>query len=66
MFRTKSVSARQFPVGPWSRYVDEGDTWGPLATHNEFLFVFLLSLTLVKNNYVYNLILLLDRGKSTN
>lgn len=39
LFRTKSVSARQFPVGSWSRYVDEGDTWGPWATHDEFLFV---------------------------
>lgn len=65
LFRTKSVSARQFPVGPWSRYVVEVGTWGPLATHNEFLFVLLLSLTLVKNSYIYNLIMLLDRGKPT-
>lgn len=59
-----------------NRFLPGNSQWGPgagmltkgipLATHNEFLFVFLLSLTLVKNNYIYNLIMLLDRGKSTN
>lgn len=65
LFRTESVSAREFPVGTWSRYVDEGDTWGPLVTHNEFLFVFSLLLALPMNNCTYNLILVLDRGEST-
>lgn len=45
--------------------VDEGDTWGPLVTHNEFLFVSSLLLALAMNNYTYNLILVLDRGEST-
>lgn len=56
------LSARQFPVGTPSRYVDEGDTWGPLVTHNEFLFVSSLLLALALNNYTYNLMSVLDRG----
>lgn len=60
LFRTKSVTARQFPVGSWSMYVDEGDIWGPWATHDEFLFMSSRPLTLVKNNYTYDLILPLD------
>lgn len=58
-------AAREFPVGTWSRHVDEGDTWGPLVTHNEFLFVSSFLLALAMNNYTYNLILVLDRGEST-
>jgi hypothetical protein len=65
LFRTQSLSARQFPMGTWSRYVDEGDTWGPLVTHNEFLFVSSLLLALAQNNYTYNLISVSDRDKST-
>ena len=56
--------AREFPVGTWSRPIDEGDTWGPVVTHNEFLFVSLLLLAWVMNNYTYNLISVLDRGES--
>lgn len=59
------LAACLFPVGTWSRPIDEGDTRGPVVTHNEFLFVSSLLLAWAMNNYTYNLISVLDRGEST-
>lgn len=42
----------------------EEDTWGPVVTHSEFLFVSSLLLAWAMNSYTYNLISVLDRGES--